>query len=141
MWSISKRFNVGVHEIKNANNLTSNLISVGQSLVIPGVAPPSQTNVTYVVQKGDSLYSIASKYNTTVDEIKRKMLVKYPFFGSIISNVTFDETKKINTAATNGEVIVYNEDFMNTLEKFKEFRNKLYRIFIYISTWSRLLYW
>lgn len=69
LWSIAKRFNVGVSEIKNANNLTSNLISVGQSLVIPGVAPPSQTNVTYVVQKGDSLWSIANANNTTIDEL------------------------------------------------------------------------
>ena len=51
-----------------------------------------------------------------LDEIKRKMLVKYPFFGSIISNVTFNETKGVDTAATDGEVIVYNEDFMNTLQ-------------------------
>lgn len=50
-----------------------------------------------------------------LEEIKNKMLVKYPFFGSIISNVTFNETKGIETAATNGEEIVYNEDFMNTL--------------------------
>ena len=50
-----------------------------------------------------------------LEETKRKMLVKYPFFGSVISNITFKETKGVSTAATNGEVIVYNEDFMNTL--------------------------
>ena len=69
LWSIAKRFNVGVNEIKMANNLTSNLITVGQVLTIPGVAPSDQTNVTYVVQKGDSLWSIANANNTTVDEI------------------------------------------------------------------------
>lgn len=69
LWSIAKRFNVGVNEIKNANNLSSNLISVGQRLVIPGMPPTDQTNVTYVVQKGDSLWSIANANNTTVDEI------------------------------------------------------------------------
>ncbi len=69
LWSIAKRFNVGVSEIKSANNLSSNLISVGQQLVIPGVAPSDQTNVTYVVQKGDSLWSIANANNTTVDEL------------------------------------------------------------------------
>ena len=69
LWSIAKRFNVGVNEIKNANNLKSNLISVGQQLVIPGAAPSDQTNVTYVVQKGDSLWSIANANNTTVDEL------------------------------------------------------------------------
>lgn len=69
LWSIAKRFNVGVNELKIANNLTSNLISVGQRLVIPGVAPSNQTNVTYVVQKGDSLWSIANANNTTIDEL------------------------------------------------------------------------
>ena len=43
LWSIAKRFNVGVDEIKSANNLTSNLINVGQKLVIPGAAPSDQT--------------------------------------------------------------------------------------------------
>lgn len=69
LWSIAKRFNVGVNEIKSANNLTSNLISVGQQLVIPGVPPSNQTNTTYVVQKGDSLWSIANANGTTVDEL------------------------------------------------------------------------
>lgn len=69
LWSIAKRFNVGVSEIKSANNLTSNLISVGQKLIIPGFAPSDQTNITYVVQKGDSLWSIANANNTTIDEL------------------------------------------------------------------------
>lgn len=69
LWSIAKRFNVGVSEIKSANNLSSNLISVGQKLIIPGAAPSNQTNITYVVQKGDSLWSIANSNNTTVDEL------------------------------------------------------------------------
>ena len=50
-----------------------------------------------------------------LEEIKRKMLVKYPFFGSIIANVSFKETKGINTAATDGKVIIYNQEFMNSL--------------------------
>ena len=51
----------------NLNNLTSNLLNVGQTLRIP----TSETNA-YIVKSGDNLYSIARRYNTTVDEIKRK---------------------------------------------------------------------
>lgn len=69
LWSIAKRFNVGVEELKKANNLSSSLINVGQELVIPGVAPSDQTNVTYIVQNGDSLWAIANANNTTVDEL------------------------------------------------------------------------
>ena len=69
LWSIAKRFNVGVNKLKSTNNLTNNLISVGQRLIIPGVAPSNQTNITYIVQKGDSLWSIAKANDTSIDEI------------------------------------------------------------------------
>ena len=69
LWSIAKKFNVGVDELKEINRLNNNLITVGQELVIPGVAPSNQTNTTYIVQKGDTLYKIANANNTTVDEI------------------------------------------------------------------------
>ena len=69
LYSIAKRFNVGLSELKEINNLTSNLISVGQELTIPGVAPSDQTNITYIVQKGDTLYSIANAYNISLDEL------------------------------------------------------------------------
>lgn len=35
LWSIAKQFNVSVDSIKAANNLTSNLLTVGQTLTIP----------------------------------------------------------------------------------------------------------
>ncbi len=72
LWTIAKRFNVGVEEIKEVNNLTSNLINIGQELIIPGFPPPTQIEgVTYIVEKGDTLYDIAIAYNTTVESIKK----------------------------------------------------------------------
>ena len=47
--------------------------------------------------------------------IKRKLLVKYPFFGSVIANVKYEETNKIQTAGTDGKTIYYNPDFTNKL--------------------------
>lgn len=70
LYSIAKKFNTNVSTIKSANNLQNNLITIGQKLVIPGFTDSTGSNITYVVQKGDSLYSIASKYNTTVNDIK-----------------------------------------------------------------------
>ena len=70
LYSIAKKFDITVDALKSANNLQNNLISIGQKLVVPGFTESMGSNINYVVQKGDSLYSIASKYNTTVNDIK-----------------------------------------------------------------------
>jgi len=66
LYSIAKKFDTTVPKLKEANNLTSNMLSVGQKLIIP-----IDEENTYVVKAGDTLYSIAREFNTTVDEIKR----------------------------------------------------------------------
>ena len=68
LYSIAMANNTTVDELKKVNNLTSNILSTGQLLKIPSALLPEST---YTVKKGDSLYSIANKYNTTVDELKR----------------------------------------------------------------------
>ena len=68
LYSIAAANNTTVDELKKTNNLTSNILSTGQLLKIPSALLPEST---YIVKKGDSLYSIANKYNTTVDELKR----------------------------------------------------------------------
>lgn len=52
------------------NNLKTNLLSIGQVLRIPSTN--SSNDNTYIVKSGDSLWSIANRYNTTVDAIKAK---------------------------------------------------------------------
>ncbi len=69
LWSIANRYNTTVNAIKNMNNLTSNALSVGQVLQIP-TSTSTGTGNTYTVKSGDSLWSIANRYNTTVDAIK-----------------------------------------------------------------------
>lgn len=69
LWSISRKFGVTVNELKEANNLSSNLLSVGQNLIIPGKKNNTSSN-EYVVKKGDTLYGIANKYNVSVDNLK-----------------------------------------------------------------------
>ena len=50
--------------------------------------------------------------NFDIASLKRKMLVKYPFFGSIVTNVDFQEDEAIPTAGTDGKRIIYNPKFL-----------------------------
>ena len=67
IYSIARNNNTTIDELKQLNNLTSNLLTVGQVLLIPEIT----TTTSYIVQKGDNLYSIANKFNTTVDKLKQ----------------------------------------------------------------------
>lgn len=63
MYSIAQKYNTTVDELKKLNNLTSNLLSIGQSLKIP---TKSENNyIEYTVKKGDNLYSISRNYGLT----------------------------------------------------------------------------
>ena len=70
LWSIAKNNGLSVDELKDLNNLTSNKLSVGQKLLIGEDIVPV-INDTYIVKKGDTLYSIAKKYGLSVDELKK----------------------------------------------------------------------
>lgn len=57
LWSIAKKFNVSVEDLKLANNLTSNLLRVGQVLKIPVEEKPETGNYTvYTVKSGDTIF-------------------------------------------------------------------------------------
>lgn len=74
LYSIAKKYNTTVDKIKQQNNLTSNTLTIGQQLQIPTsefIETPT-TTITYTVIPGDTLYSIARNYNTTVNNIKQQ---------------------------------------------------------------------
>ncbi len=68
LYAIGRQYGVSQEEIMRFNNLTSNLLSIGQVLRIP----VTNSVVTYTVKSGDNLYAIARDFNTTVDSIKQK---------------------------------------------------------------------
>lgn len=65
---IGQRFGVAYSMIKDFNHLRSNLIRPGQRLIIPVI--DNRVKNDYVVRRGDSLQSIARKFNTSVERLK-----------------------------------------------------------------------
>ena len=65
LWSIAKKYNITVNELKDANNLSSNMLSIGQQLIIPETSEYE----TYVVKSGDSLWKIAQNYDVNVNDL------------------------------------------------------------------------
>lgn len=60
LYAIAKKYGVTVDEIKNLNNLTNNIISVGQSLKIPAYIDNNYT--TYIVKSGDRVFMGNNEY-------------------------------------------------------------------------------
>ncbi|SFA70738.1 peptidoglycan endopeptidase LytF [Bacillus sp. cl95] len=70
---IAKKYGISIEQIKEANNLVSDVIRVGQTLTIPKGATVSMLDSspkTYTVVSGDSLSVIAKRLNTSVEQIK-----------------------------------------------------------------------
>lgn len=67
LYSIARKYNISVNELKNLNNLVDNTLSIGQILEVPSGL--SSYN-SYIVDKGDTLYSIAKKFDTSVNKLK-----------------------------------------------------------------------
>ena len=95
LYNIAKLYNTTVNDIKSFNNLSSDKLSLGQIIKIPestSIVTPSEDEVineesVYVVKKGDTLYSIAKMFNTTVDNLKE--------LNSIVTDILTIGTKLI----------------------------------------------
>ena len=87
--SISKKYGSSVDDLKQWNNLSNNNIALGKSLIVAksevaveskavaetykkNLASSSKSkNYDYLVQKGDSLYSISKKSGVSISDIKK----------------------------------------------------------------------
>ena len=97
LYGISNQFGVSITDLVNLNNIKNNTITIGQTLKIPTNEGTNPDNTfTYTVKKGDSLYSIAKVYNTTVNEI-----------------VTLNDLK--NTSLSIGQKLIIPETYNNDM--------------------------
>ena len=71
LWSIAKKFNTNVNDLKKINNLSNNTLYIGQILNVPGYYTAEDTNITYIVKRGDTLYSISTQYGVSVNDLKK----------------------------------------------------------------------
>lgn len=93
LYSIANRYGITAAALRNANNISSNNIAVGQRLTINASGTPTKRHVvleevpakvqkqvskrplakkkTYKVRKGDTLFSIASAANMSVNQLKK----------------------------------------------------------------------
>ncbi len=81
LFDIAVKYQVDMEAIKTANKLTSDVLSVGQKLIIPTGEMPTTTpsplptglargtKIHYKVLLGDTLESIAGQFNSRVDDI------------------------------------------------------------------------
>ena len=95
LWSIARKYGLTVNQIKEVNNLKDNTLSIGELLYIPIKETESVTKDYYTVKNGDTLYSIARKYNLTVDELK-------------------ELNKLINNNLSIGEKLIVSKDIPST---------------------------
>ncbi len=77
LYSIASKYNTTVDNIKKVNNLTSDSLSIGQTLIIdPNISDNNYQS--YTVQPGDTIYSIANKFNMPVNTLVNMNNLKSP---------------------------------------------------------------
>lgn len=75
LYSLSKKYGVSVDQLKEANLLKSDRISAGQQLLVPDhnlVHIEEESFNQYTIQKGETLFSLAKKFGTTVNALKKE---------------------------------------------------------------------
>lgn len=102
LWLIAQKFGTTVEEIKALNGLTSDIIYIGQVLLIPRAGGPT-TSFTHTVQPGDTLWLLAQRFGTTVDAIKA------------LNNLTSDALMIGQTLKIPGSVITHTVQPGDTL--------------------------
>lgn len=125
LYSIANKYNITVNELKTTNNLTTNTLSIGQKLIIPGESITDKN--TYIVKSGDSLYKIANKYGTTVNELKElnNLTSNTLSIGQILLLPGTSEETTLNTYTVKSGDTLYSiaNKYNISVNKLKELNN------------------
>jgi len=113
LWNISKKLNTTVEELKKLNNLSNNLLYIGQVLKVPSYETITDTNISYIVKKGDTLYNIAKVNNISVSDLKEYNNLSKDdlFIGQVL------KIPESTSIITPNEDVIINEDNMYVVDK------------------------
>ena len=126
LWKIANKYNTTVEKLKSANNLKTNTLSVGQKLVIPSISVSPEVSDTYIVQKGDSLWSIANKFNMTVSKLKNlnNLTNNLLSIGQVLKiKDSFNNGKTTYTVQKGDSLWVIANKYGITTEELKSYNN------------------
>ena len=129
LWSIARKYNINVNDLISLNNLSNNILSVGQQLQIPKKEELLEYK-TYTVKKGDSLYKIANDNNITVNKLidynnldstvlKENQVILIP----IVEQEQMNEDYVTYTVERNDTLYSVSQKFNTTVDKLKELNN------------------
>ncbi|MGW8263385.1 peptidoglycan endopeptidase LytF, partial [Bacillus sp. LR--39] len=82
LWKLAQTYNTSVAALTSANHLSTTVLSIGQTLTIPGSKSSTSSSTSssttkksgssvYTVKSGDSLWLIANEFKMTVQELKK----------------------------------------------------------------------
>ena len=129
LYSIAKKYNTTVDELKRTNNLTSNILSIGQVLKLPSDkandVEKEENTISYTVQKGDSLYSIARKYDTTIDRIKdlNNLTTNLLSIGQVLLIPTDTNLETTYTVQKGDSLYSIAKKYNTTVDRLKQLNN------------------
>ena len=125
LWNIAKRYGINVSDIKGANGLTSSVISIGQTLIIPTEIEEKSKQNIYVVKSGDTLYKIAQNYDVTVNDIinKNNLTSTNLSIGQILEIPIVESTKNTYIVQKGDSLYKISKKFNTTIEKLISLNN------------------
>ncbi len=108
VFSLARRFNTTVESIVALNGLAdASRIRVGQVLKIRGTPGPAPgPDVEYIVQAGDTLFSIARRYGTTVEAIQRTNGIVNPWYIRVGQRLIIRQGSGSSSSPTAGNTYV-----------------------------------
>lgn len=117
LFSLARRFNTTVDAIVALNGLTDpNSIRVGQVLKINGTTSGSSApSSEYVVQPGDTLYSIARRFGTSVDAIRLANGIVNPWYISVGQKLTIPQATVPASSASGTSYVVEPGDTLYSI--------------------------